>query len=762
MSDLRNLNKPQQQAVEVTEGPLLVLAGAGSGKTRVLTHRAAYLIDEKGVKPWNVLCITFTNKAAREMRTRINDMVETGANEVTVSTFHSLCLRILFKHAQLLGYDPRFEICDTADQKAVMKQVCKDLEVDTKRFKERTFINAISNAKNELKSPADYAHEAFGDEWYEQVAKVYDRYQRVLKASNTMDFDDLIMQTVNLFKREKEVLEGYQDRFRYIMVDEYQDTNTAQFELIKLLSAKYRNLCVVGDDDQSIYRFRGANIRNILDFEKFYPEAVTVRLEQNYRSTQNILDAANAVIANNEGRKVKSLWTSEGEGDRLNFRQLESASDEAMFVAEDIRAQVKAGRFKYGDCAILMRTNVQSKEFEDAFRVMGIDYDLVKGLRFWDTKIIKDLTSYMMTVASGMNDMRTARIINVPARGIGAAGIEKIRAYATLHGLSMLQVCHDHVDEVPSLGRTAKKAKEFADMVYSLRERSADMSYSQLLTSIIMDFEYDKQMDADADTPEKYNELKDYVDKLKEALDVYEESTPEPDLVDFMRQNGLEGNNLSSSAGGAVIQRELTPEEEEEQREKKVLIMTMHNAKGLEFPNVYLVGMEDGLFPGFASVFSEDEEDMEEERRLCYVAITRAKERLTMVCAKHRMVNGETRYSKTSRFIKEIPIRLMDMKLPDRERGGGCFEPEVPTKVKAIPRRSENVYSNYAKAMKGSQIGVRGELSYGVSDRVRHVKFGEGTVLEIKNGGRDYEVTVEFDSCGVKRMFAGFAKLVKV
>ena len=761
--ELKNMNGPQTEAVRHTEGPLLVLAGAGSGKTRVLTHRAAFLIEE-GTPPWNILCITFTNKAAREMRERIDRMVEKDADDITVSTFHSLCLRILFRYADLIGYDGHFEICDASDQKQVMKQVMKDLQIDTKKFKERAFLNAISAAKDELKTPADMAHEAAGDEWYELCAEVYKAYQRTLQISNSMDFDDLIMQTVRLFNLQPQVLEHYQDRFRYIMVDEYQDTNTAQFELIRLLAAKYRNLCVVGDDDQSIYRFRGANIRNILDFEKHYPEAHVVRLEQNYRSTQNILDAANAVISNNTGRKKKTLWTDEGEGKKLSFSQLETAADEARFVADDIVRRVRKGECRYGDCAVLMRTNVQSKEFEDAFRLRGIDYDLVKGLRFWDTKVIKDLTSYLLTVYSGANDMRTIRIINLPSRGIGNASIEKIRAYAVMHETNMLEACRFHSSEVPGLGRAASKARNFAALIYDLRDRMADLDLSELVDEIISATGYDDHMQDEAETDEKYREMLEYVDKLKEALDAFQASNPEGDLIEFMCQNGIEGNNIDSSPSGGVIRRELSEEEEAAQREKKVLIMTMHNAKGLEFPNVYLVGMEEGLFPGFASIFSDDPEDIEEERRLCYVAITRARENLTLLSAKKRMTNGETRYNKTSRFIKEIPLALLQLEggsKPETVLSPGAG-PRLKPVAAAVRKKADNVYTRYSGQLKKGLQKAEGGPGYSVGDMVRHVKFGDGRVMDIRDGGRDWEVTVEFENWGVKKMFAAFAALEKL
>lgn len=788
MIDLDMMNEPQREAVITTEGPLLVLAGAGSGKTRVLTHRASYLVEEMGVNPWNILAITFTNKAAKEMRQRIDDIIGYGASDIYVSTFHSLCMHILFRHADRVGYGTDFEICDASDQKSVIRDVCKKLQIDTKMYKERMLINAISAAKDELIDPVQFTNEAQGDYRKEIIARVYTEYQSTLKHNNTFDFDDLIMKTVQLFKTCPDVLLKYQERFKYIMVDEYQDTNSAQFELIHQLAMKYRNLCVVGDDDQSIYKFRGANIYNILDFEKYYSEAKVVRLEQNYRSTGNILNAANEVIANNIGRKVKRLWTDKEEGDKIYYKQLDNAASEAMYVAEDIKRRVQNEGIKYGDCAILMRTNIQSKEFEDAFRLLQIDYDLVKGLRFWDTKVIKDLTSYILTVASGANDMRAMRIINVPKRGIGNATIDKIQAYAMMNDMSFFDACRK-AEDIPGLGRSASKVTAFAYMILRIRGKLDDMSFGEMLDEILAETDYMDYLNDEAETPEKYQEMQEYIEKLREALETYEAETEVPDIIDFMRQNGVEGNNIDTSLAGGHFENTLSPEEEEALREKKVLIMTMHNAKGLEFPYVYLVGMEDGLFPSYMTITGDDPDEIEEERRLCYVAITRAMKRLNITCAKSRMINGEVRYSKSSRFVKEIPFSLINLEEPagsrlaeskgnsfkrgalmsapqaldkyldrakQRPAGGGYAKPAAKKKVSATAAGA------YSGVLKGAQLTTSGQLEYGIGDRVRHIKFGDGTVLEITKGARDFEVAVDFDNAGVKRMFAAFAKLIKL
>ncbi len=745
----KELNKEQAEAVRQTDGPVLILAGAGSGKTRTIVYRMAYLLDEMQVRPWNILALTFTNKAAKEMRDRIREMVPEDARDMWVSTFHSTCLKILFAHAEKLGYPKNFEIADASDQKTLMRDVYKKLSVDPKYFPEKRVSRIISSAKDELMGPNEFAEAHKGDMSLLKIMEIYHAYQDALRANGSMDFDDLIMNTVRLFKNFPEVLDHYQEKFKYIMVDEYQDTNTAQFELVRLLASKYRNLCVVGDDDQSIYRFRGANIYNILDFEKNFPDAKVVKLEQNYRSTGNILAAANEVISNNRERKQKVLRTNEEPGSLIRFRQLDTAGGEAVFIAEDIRKKVEKGECTYGDCAVLIRTNVQSKELEDAFRVRRIDYDVVKGLRFWDTKVIKDLTSYLLTVAGGANDMRTLRIINLPKRGIGAASVEKARVYAEENGLSFLEACAK-ADSIPGVSAKAKIGLlSFYQMILDIREDMKDAKFSEILDRIIKDTGYNEYLMGEADTTDKYLEFIDYINKLKESLDSYEEDTDEPDLIDFMRQNGLEGNNLDKTGEGETKDR--------------VLVMTMHNAKGLEFPNVYIAGMEEGLFPGYGAISSEDHMAMEEERRLCYVAITRARKNLTISCARQRMTNGETRYAAASRFMKEIPTELLDMNIhPKKTERTEHMEPTSRQIAKAAFNEKPQAFSKgFQKIKLGKDIGGT-KPDYNEGDRVRHFKFGEGTVQEIVQGARDYEVTVNFDKVGVRKMFAGFAKLKKV
>ncbi len=747
MPDLeKELNPMQAAAARTVDGPVLILAGAGSGKTRTLIYRIANML-EQGIDPWNIMAITFTNKAAKEMQGRVRDMMKTDADRIWVSTFHSTCLRIMFKFAEYLGYTSSFEIADTSDQKSILKDIYKDLNVDRKMYPEKRVLNAISHAKDELIGPEEYEKENKGDYSKEMLIRFYKEYQSRLKKNNSMDFDDLIMNTVTLFKENKEALEYYQERFKYIMVDEYQDTNTAQFELVRLLAGKYKNLCVVGDDDQSIYRFRGANIYNILNFEKTYPEARVIKLEENYRSTSNILEAANSVIRNNTQRKTKSLWTENPAGALIHFKQLDTAVGEASYIADEIREKVSRGGRKYGDFAVLIRTNVQSKELEDAFRIRGIEYDLVKGLRFWDTKVIKDLTAYMMTVADGRNDIRTLRVINTPSRGIGAASVEKCVAFSTANGYSLLETT-GIAERVPTINSKAVNAMHgFYDLIAGIRENMASKSLSGVLEEIIEKTGYMGWLEEKSENEEKFFEATEYINKLKETLDIYEEETEEPSLVDFMRVNGIEGNNLDKVGEGDETD--------------KVLIMTMHNAKGLEFPNVYMAGVEEGLFPGFATMTSDDEFAMEEERRLCYVAITRAREELSITCARQRMINGETRYSNPSRFIREIPIGLLDMKVTPVKRS---YDDAPKVSSRQIARSAFNAApSAFSSGFKKRSLAESAKApDYGVGDRVLHFKFGEGTVKDIVNGGRDYEVTVDFDNSGTKKMFAGFAKLKKL
>ena len=773
MSIYDTLNREQKEAVMETEGSLLLLAGAGSGKTRCITHRIAYLIDECGVKPWNILAITFTNKAAGEMRERVDKLVGFGADQVWVSTFHSLCVRILRRHIDRLGFENGFTIYDADDQKTVMKGICKRLNIDTKTYKERVLLGAISSAKDELISVREYELDAANDFGKAVYAKAYREYQETLQKNNALDFDDLIVKTVELFKNCPEILDSYQERFQYIMVDEYQDTNTAQFELVKLLAQKHRNLCVVGDDDQSIYKFRGANIRNILDFEKYFPEAKVIKLEQNYRSTQSILDAANAVISNNEGRKDKALWTDRGAGNKIHFRSFDNAYEEAEFIAEDICKKVKKEGAAYKDCAVLYRTNAQARLLEERMIMEGVPYNVVGGTNFYARAEIKDILAYLKTVDNGRDEVAVRRILNVPKRGIGAATVEKLEDYAQMRDIGLYDAM-ELADEIMSLGKTAAKIRSFVQLIRGFRKEALTLSVAELIQHIVekigyADYLQDNYVEDGDDRLENVEEL------ITKAVN-YQETHEEPNLTDFLAEVALvaEIDNVAED-------------------DNRVLLMTLHSAKGLEFPNVYLAGMEDGLFPSYMTIMSEDHSDIEEERRLAYVGITRAMNDLTITYARMRMTNGETKYNPLSRFVREIPEDLLDDTVPARktssesremlenllglggrktgasEKAAYDFRPKATLKPK-VTAQADKPYiargigglNQLAGVSKGAGVSLTGELSYGIGDRVSHIKYGEGTVLNLVKEPRDYKVTVDFDRAGQKIMYASFAKLKRV
>ena len=737
MSIYDTLNNEQREAVFCTEGPLLMLAGAGSGKTRSLTHRIAYLIEEKGVAPWNILAITFTNKAAQEMRERVDALVGYGSEDIWISTFHATCSRILRRHIDLLGYDRNFTIYDASDQKSLMKEVLKEMKIDTKQFPERSVMSEISSAKNEYKSPLDYRNEYGSNFRNQRIADIYEHYQKRLKDNNALDFDDLLVKMVDLFQTNPDVLEHYQDRFQYIMVDEYQDTNTVQFLLVSLLAKKYRNLCVVGDDDQSIYKFRGANIYNILNFEKVFPDAQVIRLEQNYRSTQNILNAANGVIANNKGRKEKKLWTENQKGELVHFKQYDTEYDEADGVVSRINFLAMRG-VQYKDMAILYRTNAQSRIFEEKLKQKNIPYAIVRGISFYDRKEIKDLMSYLKVVDSGMDDLSVKRIINVPKRGIGQTTINRLQEFAILNQMSFLDAVFN-ADEIPEVTRALAKLHKFADMIEEFREYASEHEISELLEHILDVTQYRAELEAEG-TDESISRLED-IEELFNDIAYYEEEEENPNLRDFLAEKDM----YTLNAGIDNL----------EDENNKVLLMTLHNAKGLEFNNVFLGGMEEGVFPGFGAMMSGDESEIEEERRLCYVGITRAKERLFLSAAKRRMLRGQTQYNRRSRFIDEIPGQYLDTEQRVSEQ----------RVVKNTERPAKYQYGAKAgKPYNLSDFKVKpvGELDYQIGDRVKHIKFGVGTVQEITKGGRDFEVAVEFDRVGRKKMFASFAKLKKV
>lgn len=768
MSIYDKLNEPQREAVYHTDGPLLILAGAGSGKTRVLTHRIAYLIGERGVNPWNILAITFTNKAAEEMRQRVDKLVGFGAESVWVSTFHSACVRILRRFIDRLGYENHFTIYDTDDQKTLIKEVCRKVDVDTKVFKERSLLSAISSAKNEMILPDEFELNAGGDFAKMKIAKVYREYEAQMRANNALDFDDLLVKTVQLLQTQPDVLESYQERFRYIMVDEYQDTNTVQFQLVSLLAGKYKNLCVVGDDDQSIYKFRGANIRNILDFEHEFPDAKVIKLEQNYRSTGNILNAANSVIANNRGRKEKSLWTENGEGELIRLRQFDTAFDEADFIGEDIKSAVRQGG-SYNDSAVLYRTNAQSRLLEEKFIAMNIPYKIVGGVNFYARREIKDLLAYLKTIDNGRDDVAVRRIINVPKRGIGLTTINRIQESATERGIGFYEALLAP-GLIAGVGRSATKLDSFAALIEYFKTLAEEMNITDLLQEVIEKTGYIESLENE--DKEEAKTRKENIDELISKAATYEESCQDKD----------EKATLSGFLEEVALVADIDSLDEDQEY---VVLMTLHSAKGLEFPRVYLAGMEDGLFPGYMSINAGDREELEEERRLCYVGITRAEQELTLTSARRRMVHGETQYNPMSRFVKEIPRELLDTgnkkftqetEMPAQQNTyarareafraqafAGALGGMTPVKNQGVGKPLTGSQA-LASLQKGSQLaaGGNGPLGYEVGDRVRHVKFGEGTVTDIKEGGRDHEVTIEFDSVGTRRMFAKFAKLVKV
>ena len=797
MSIYDTLNEQQKQAVMCTEGPLLLLAGAGSGKTRVITHRIAYLIEEKGVNPYNIMAITFTNKAAGEMRERVDDIVGYGSEHIWVSTFHSSCVKILRRYIDRIGYESSFTIYDTDDSKNVMKDVCKRLNIDTKFLKEKTILSYISSAKNEMISPEHFLNDA-ADIHTKQIGKAYMEYQSQLKKNNALDFDDLLVKTVELFSKCPEVLEGYQDRFRYIMVDEYQDTNTVQFKLISQLAGKYRNLCVVGDDDQSIYKFRGANIKNILNFEDVFEEARVIKLEQNYRSTGNILNAANAVIKNNAGRKRKTLWTDKEDGDRIDLRMFENGIEEADYIARDIAKHVENKEYTYNSHACLYRTNAQSRAIEERLVALNIPYRLVGGVNFYQRKEIKDMLCYLKTIDNARDDMAVKRIINVPKRGIGNTSIDKVQTYADFGGIDFFEACME-ADQIPGLGKAASKINEFTNIIRVARSYLAEGTIKETIKYLIDQTGYVKELEL-----ENTDEARDRIENVNELISKiadYESTAENPNLSEFLEEVALVADIDSVDNDSDYV-----------------VLMTIHSAKGLEFPVVYLSGMEEGVFPGYMSINSEDPSDIEEERRLCYVAITRAMEKLTISYAKARMLRGETQYNRPSRFLSEIPSELLarEKKTENATKTGALsgfgkstsslYNGASSASTSNSPRNigfgkpvsmlsssinaskgvsaadiinnarssgsgfgassisRENIFDkNQSSPSQSTDVSDSSNgLGYEVGDNVKHMKIGVGQVICIEKGKKDFEVTVNFGAAGQKRMFASFAKLKRV
>ena len=700
-------------------------------------------MEEKGVNPWNILAITFTNKAAQEMRERVDKLVGMGAESIWVSTFHSACVRILRRHIDFLGFDNHFAIYDTEDQKTVIKEVCRRLNIDTKIYKERTLMAKISHAKDELISPEEMELNAGGDFNEKKIAAVYKEYQATLRKNNALDFDDLIVKTVELFQNYPNVLEYYQERFQYIMVDEYQDTNTAQFKFVSLLASKYQNLCVVGDDDQSIYKFRGANIGNILGFEQAFPGAKVIRLEQNYRSTGNILEAANRVIENNTERKPKRLWTENESGDKVHFRQFLNGFEEAEYVVGEITKARRNGDCNYKDCAVLYRTNAQSRLFEEKFLLANVPYKIVGGINFYARKEIKDLLCYLKTISNAKDDVAVRRILNVPKRGIGAATVSKVQDYAEYMQVSFYDALRV-AEEIPSIGRSLSKINGFVEFIQSLRSKEEVYTVRELLEEVIRLTGYVDELRAEG-TDEAEARIEN-IDELISKAETYQET--------------MEAQNEPATLSGFLEEIALVADiDSVDPDQDYVLLMTLHSAKGLEFPKVFLTGMEDGIFPGYMSISTGDPSDLEEERRLCYVGITRAMKELTLTCAQQRMIRGETQFNRVSRFVREIPRELVDL--------GHTVQEKKPRLEDIAPKNNSYMQMKmafHAKPFQPKEFKVTKaeSLDYEVGDTVRHVKFGVGIVKNITEGGRDYEVTVDFDRFGVKKMFAGFAKLKKI
>lgn len=743
---LAGLNDKQKEAVLHFEGPLLILAGAGSGKTRVLTHRIAYLIEEHQVPPYHILALTFTNKAANEMRERVNNIIEYGAGSIWVSTFHSTCVRILRRFIDHLGYDNAFTIYDSDDQKSLMKDICKQLNIDTKKYKERTFLNAISSAKDELKTPEQYADEVAKEYNKKIFGRVYKEYQKRLKQNNALDFDDLIMLTVQLFRQNAEILNHYQERFPFILVDEYQDTNTAQFTLLSLLASRYQNLCVVGDDDQSIYRFRGANIHNILNFEKIFPATKVIRLEQNYRSTKNILAAASGVIKHNSMRKEKTLWTTAEAGAPISYGRYDNEYEEAQGIAADIHRQVKDG-MSYSDFAILYRTNAQSRVFEEKLIYEGIPYRIIGAVNFYARKEIKDILCYLKTINNSADDIAIKRIINIPRRGIGQTTIGRISDYAFSQEMPFYEALR-RVDEIPGCTRASAKIHSFVSLIEHFRMKLRGEMYSlEDMTQELLDVTgYVRELEAE-DTDEANGRIEN-IESLMNKIVQYEEDNNGGTLNDLLEDIALVADidTVSDDA-------------------EQVPLMTLHSAKGLEFPNVYICGMEETIFPGASAVFGDDPSELEEERRLCYVGITRAMKKLTLTSANQRMRNGEMNFNRPSRFINEIPRHLV------KQTYGAVLKPETEskptefsrTKASLYTKDRKNPFANNPYIQKGmGSASPAGAPDYQVGDRVSHTKFGQGIVRSLTKLTNDYEVVIEFDGFGQRKLRSSFAKLTKL
>ncbi|WP_368505788.1 DNA helicase PcrA [Alkalihalophilus sp. As8PL] len=732
---LSGLNPEQRQATTHTEGPLLLMAGAGSGKTRVLTHRIAYLLREKAIAPWNVLAITFTNKAAREMKDRVAKLVGPVAEDIWISTFHSMCVRILRRDIDRIGYNRNFTILDSSDQLSVIKQILKKKNMDPKKFDPRSMLGTISGWKNELKKPDACMNEATG--LYDQTAaEVYVDYQKQLKKNHALDFDDLIMKTIEVFKLVPEVLEFYQRKFQYILVDEYQDTNKAQYMLVRMLSDKYENICVVGDSDQSIYRWRGADIANILSFEEDYPNATVILLEQNYRSTKMILQAANKVIENNFNRKPKNLWTENEPGPKIGYYGADTEQSEAQFVVEKIREATRDGSHSYSDIAILYRTNAQSRVIEEFFVKSNIEYNIVGGTKFYDRKEIKDVLAYLRLIANPDDDISLQRIVNVPKRGIGATTVDKIGAYAVEQGISLFAALQE-IEQVGITARAVTKLKEFRDQLAHWIQMQEYLSVTELVEELLDRTGY-REMLRNEQSIEAQSRLEN-IDEFITVTNEFEKGNDDKSLVAFLTDLALVADidKLEDDEGGKP--------------KDAITLMTLHSAKGLEFPLVFLIGMEEGIFPHSRSLF--EEEEMEEERRLAYVGITRAEKQLYLTNARMRTLYGKTNTNPPSRFIKEIPEECLDEM---NEQKATPAWMKTSRGASPAPKARPQVRASVTTSTGGDQF------SWAVGDKAEHKKWGVGTVVSIKGTGESVELDIAFPQpTGVKRLFAKFAPITK-
>lgn len=760
---LKGLNDKQYEAVVNTEGPCLVIAGAGSGKTKVLTHKIAYLIGEKQVKPWNILAITFTNKAANEMKERISNLVGDVAADIWMGTFHSICVRILRRFIDRIGFDSSFIIFDTSDQRTLVKACIKSIGLDDKMFTDRSVLSEISNAKNEMLEPEQYAVKANGDFRKEKIALVYEMYQKRLKENNAIDFDDIINYTIKILMDNPDILEYYSDKFHYVLVDEYQDTNKAQFTLVTMLASKNGNITVVGDNDQGIYSFRGADISNILNFERDFPGTKIIKLEQNYRCTGNILKAANAVIKNNEVTYKKELWT---ENDTGNLPRVYSASneyDEGTYIAEQIEHLRREEYYKYSDFAILYRMNTQSRAIEDILRRESIPYKIIGGSKFYERKEIKDIISYLRLIQNPSDNLSLKRIINEPKRGIGKTSLDKIEEISNSSGVSMYEII-EHADQY-GLNRVFLNSREFVNTIQELRAKKDEMQISELIKETLKKSGYTKALENE-NTVEAENRIENLDEFLTVAIE-FEEESADNKLSDF-----LEGITLSSDIDNM------------EETEETVTLMTLHSAKGLEFPVVFLVGMEEGIFPGYKSI--SEPKELEEERRLCYVGITRAKENLFLTCSKQRTIFGSTSCNQVSRFLKEIPSDLLDGyddALGEKQESnmfgdskyswtygskdnGSIKTYKIDKKEPAVSAASTNTgfmfktAESFLNSLNKKESGTNVDLSkYTSGVRIFHKKFGQGTISNVEPEGDDLKVDINFDKVGHKRLMAKFAKL---